>query len=274
MKERTNHMEYMEGMEVIDSTLLDEVISAMDAYDYDKYTDKDVENALSHDVLTTEDFAALLSPAALNHLEEMAQRAQIETRKHFGNSVSMFTPLYIANYCENYCIYCGFNCYNKIRRAKLSEEEIEKEMQEIAKTGLQEILILTGESRKMSDVEYIGNACKIAKKYFKVVGVEVYPMNSDEYAHLHKCGADFVTVFQETYNSDKYETLHLEGHKRIFPYRFYAQERARCGICGTFGIGRFQKRRFRNRYARIFVAEEISVCGNCVFVSAFKTDYK
>ena len=102
MKERTNHMEYMEGMEVIDSTLLDEVISAMDAYDYDKYTDKDVENALSHDVLTTEDFAALLSPAALNHLEEMAQRAQIETRKHFGNSISMFTPLYIANYCENY----------------------------------------------------------------------------------------------------------------------------------------------------------------------------
>ncbi len=88
---------------------------------------------------------------------------------------------------------------------------------------------MTGESRKMSDVEYIGNACKIAKKYFKVVGVEVYPMNSDEYAHLHKCGADFVTVFQETYNSDKYETLHLEGHKRIFPYRFYAQERAILG---------------------------------------------
>ena len=73
-------MEYMEGMEVIDSTLLDEVISAMDAYDYDKYTDKDVENALSHDVLTTEDFAALLSPAALNHLEEMAQREQITVK--------------------------------------------------------------------------------------------------------------------------------------------------------------------------------------------------
>ena len=75
----------------------------------------------------------------------------------------------------------------------------------------------------------------IAKKYFKVVGVEVYPMNSDEYAHLHKCGADFVTVFQETYNSDKYETLHLEGHKRIFPYRFYAQERAILG--GMRGVG-------------------------------------
>ena len=104
-------------------------------------------------------------------------------------------------------------------------------------------------------------------------------MNSDEYAHLHKCGADFVTVFQETYNSDNYETLHLEGHKRIFPYRFYAQERAILG--GMRGVGfaalwidDFRKDAFRNRYARIFVAEEISVCGNCVFVSAFKTDYK
>ena len=147
----------------------------------------------------------------------------------------MFTPLYIANYCENYCIYCGFNCHNKIHRAKLTYEEIEKEMKAIADTGLEEILLLTGESKKMSDVKYIGEACKIARKYFKLVGLEVYPMNSDEYAYLHKCGADYVTVFQETYNSDKYETLHLAGHKRIFPYRVNAQERALMG--GMRGVG-------------------------------------
>ena len=229
-------MEYTEGMEVLDSTMLDEVIAAMNAYDYEKYTADDVRRALNKDKsLTPEDFAALLSPAALPFLEEMAVRAQAETRKHFGNSIYMFTPLYIANYCENYCIYCGFNCYNKIKRAKLTYEEIELEMKEIAKSGLQEILILTGESRKMSDVEYIGEACRIARKYFKLVGLEVYPMNSDEYKYLHECGADFVTVFQETYNSDKYETLHLEGHKRIFPYRFYAQERAVLG--GMRGVG-------------------------------------
>lgn len=138
----------------------------------------------------------------------------------------MFTPIYIANYCENYCIYCGFNCHNKINRAQLNAEEIEKEMAAIAETGLQEILILTGESRNKSTVEYIGEACKIARKYFKVIGLEVYPVNSDEYAYLHECGADYVTVFQETYNSDKYETLHLAGHKRIYPYRVNAQERA------------------------------------------------
>lgn len=251
---RTSHMEYMEGMEVLDSDVQERVIVAMNAYDYDKYTAKDVKAALAHTECTVEDFAALLSPAALPFIEEIAVRAQEETRKHFGNSIYMFTPLYIANYCENYCIYCGFNCHNKIKRARLDEEQIEKEMAAIAKTGLQEILILTGESRKMSDVKYIGEACKIARKYFKVIGLEVYPMNSDEYAYLHECGADYVTVFQETYDSDKYETLHLAGHKRVFPYRFGAQERAirggmrGVGFAALLGLSDFRKDAFATGY--------------------------
>lgn len=232
---RIDHMKYLPGMEQIKSDVMDQVVDAMNRYDYTKYTAADVRRALAAEDRTPEDFAALLSPAALPYLEEMAQAAKIETRKHFGNSVCMFTPLYIANYCENYCIYCGFNCHNKIHRAQLNTEEIEEEMAAIAKSGLQEILILTGESRNRSTVQYIGEACKIARKYFRVIGIEVYPMNSDEYAYLHECGADYVTVFQETYNSDKYETLHLAGHKRIFPYRINAQERALMG--GMRGVG-------------------------------------
>lgn len=236
MEQRIYHMKYLPDMEILkESNIMDEVISKMNNYNYDKYTAKDVTIALNKDVLNPEDFAALLSPSAFPFLEQMAKRAKLETLKHFGNSINMFTPLYIANYCENYCIYCGFNCHNKIKRAKLNNYEIENEMKVIAKTGLQEILILTGESRSMSDVKYIGEACKIAKKYFKVIGLEVYPMNSDEYAYLHECGADYVTVFQETYNSDKYETLHLSGNKRIFPYRLNAQERALKG--GMRGVG-------------------------------------
>ena len=108
-------------------------------------------------------------------------------------------------------------------------------MSVIAKTGMEEILILTGESRKYSDVEYIGEAVKIARKYFKNIGIEIYPVNTDEYEYLHKCCVDYVTVFQETYNSDKYEELHLLGHKRVWPYRFDAQERALMG--GMRGAG-------------------------------------
>lgn len=234
-KNRTNHMEYLPDMEVLESDIQQKVIDAMNNYDYDKYTAKDVLNAINKSNRTPEDFAALLSPAALPYLEQMAEAAKDEKERHFGNSICFFTPIYIANYCENYCIYCGFNCHNKIKRAKLNAQEIEEELEAIARSGLQEILILTGESKKMSSVEYIGEACKIARKYFKVVGLEVYPMNSDEYAYLHKCGADYVTVFQETYNSDKYETLHLAGHKRIFPYRMEAQERAIRG--GMRGVG-------------------------------------
>lgn len=230
-----NHMEYLDGMENIGSEIQDKVISAMNEYIPENYTDKDVINALESDLCTVENYKALLSPSAEKFLEEIAQKARYEKQKHFGNSVYMFTPLYISNYCENLCVYCGFNCKNKIHRAKLNYEEIEREMQSISKSGLQEILILTGESRKYSDVEYIGEACRIASKYFKVIGLEIYPVNSDEYKYLHECGADYVTVFQETYNSDKYSELHLGGHKRIFPYRFNAQERALMG--GMRGVG-------------------------------------
>ena len=117
-KNRIDHMKYLPGMETMEeSDVMEKVITAMNAYDYDQYTEKDVRRALEHDNRTIEDFQALLSPAALPLLEEIAQAARVETRKHFGNSVYMFTPIYIANYCENYCIYCGFNCHNKIRRA-------------------------------------------------------------------------------------------------------------------------------------------------------------
>lgn len=232
---RTNHMEYMEGMEQIDSDIREKTIAAMEAYDYSQYTERDVRMALAHETCSIEDFKALLSPAAAPFLEEMAKRAKMETSRHFGNTVYLFTPLYIANYCENYCVYCGFNCYNDIHRKKLSTEEIEHEMKVIADSGIEEILMLTGESRAASDVTYIGEACKLARKYFRNVGLEIYPVNSDEYRYLHECGADYVTVFQETYDSDKYETLHLMGHKRVFPYRFEAQERAIMG--GMRGVG-------------------------------------
>ena len=244
---RKNHMEYLPGMERIQSDVCANVMEQMNSYDYNKYTAKDVKAALEHETCTVEDFKALLSPAAEPFLEEMAQRARLETSKHFGNTVYLFTPLYIANYCENYCVYCGFNCYNHIQRMKLTMEQIEHEMKVIADSGMEEILILTGESRAQSDVDYIGEACKLARKYFRMVGLEIYPVNVDEYRYLHECGADYVTVFQETYDTDKYETLHLMGHKRVWPYRFDAQERALMGgmrgvaFSALLGLSDFRK---------------------------------
>lgn len=244
---RTDHMKYMEGQEQINSDILQKVLAQMESFDPDSYTGADVVRALQKNSIGIEDFKALLSPAAEPFLEQMAEKARIETRKHFGNTVYLFTPLYIANYCENYCVYCGFNCYNDIQRMKLTMEQIEHEMKIIADSGMEEILILTGESRSKSDVKYIGEACKLARKYFRMVGIEIYPVNVEDYRYLHECGVDYVTVFQETYDSVRYEQLHLLGHKRVFPYRFEAQERALMGgmrgiACSALlGLSNFRK---------------------------------
>ena len=221
-----DHMKYLPGMEVIDSDMLDQVVAIRNSFNNDDFTDKDVRLALSKEHLDPRDFMALLSTAAAPFLEEMAQKAHLVTRRHFGNNITILTPIYFANYCDNYCIYCGFNSHNKIKRARLTDEELHRECKNIADTGIEEVIMLTGESPKMSDIKYIGNAVKIARQYFRVINMEIYPVNSEDYKYLHECGADY---------SDKYATLHLAGHKRIFPYRFYSQERAILG--GMRGVG-------------------------------------
>ena len=232
---RTDPMAYQPGMERIDSDIKDRVLARAGAFDAAAFTTREVRRALDRETRGIDDFAALLSPAAAPFLEEMAAKARLETRKHFGNTVYLFTPLYIANFCENYCVYCGFNRYNDIRRMRLGPEQIEHEMAVIAKSGMEEVLLLTGESRSASSVEYIGEACRLARRYFRMVGLEVYPVNVDEYRYLRECGADYVTVFQETYDPAAYAELHLAGRKRVWPYRFDAQERALLG--GMRGVG-------------------------------------
>lgn len=246
--------DYFKDMEKIDSDIVDKVLSERENYDYSNFTGKDVKEVLTKDELSVRDFQILLSPKAQNFLEEIAKKAKMTKEKYFGNSIYLFTPLYISNYCDNLCVYCGFNSKNKIKRARLNFEEIEKELKETSKTGLDEILILTGESKKQSDVYYIGEACKIAKKYFNNVGIEIYPLNSEDYRYLNTCGVDYVTVFQETYKVESYKKFHLGGHKKIFSYRFNAQERALMGgmrgvaFGALLGLDDFRKDAFATAY--------------------------
>ncbi|EAW0593376.1 2-iminoacetate synthase ThiH [Campylobacter coli] len=242
-----DYMQYLPHMQELKSDILSKVLDEIQNYDETKYSAKEVQEALNATHLSIENLKALLSSAAEDFIEELAFKSAKIKQKYFGNSISLFTPLYLSNYCNSKCVYCGFQKGNKIARAKLSEDEIHEEMQAITKTGLQEILMLTGEGREFASVEYIAKACKIARQYFKVIGVEIYPMNEDEYKILHENGCDYVTIFQETYNPLKYSKIHLGGEKRIFPYRFNGQERAlRAGMRGVafaalLGIDDFRK---------------------------------
>ena len=198
-------------------------------------TPSDVRSVLQKDRITPDDYYVLLSDAAEGFIDEMAVKARMLRRQYFGDNVNSFSPLYIANYCENGCRYCGFNSKSGIKRAMLTEEEIENEMKALAAEGIEDVLILTGESAKFSPIEYIEMAVRLARKYFRVVSLEIYPANVKDYERLQKAGADFVTVFQETYDPESYSYYHPHGHKRSMIYRMNTQERAAMG--GMRGVG-------------------------------------
>ncbi|MFV0349247.1 MAG: 2-iminoacetate synthase ThiH [Halodesulfovibrio sp.] len=192
----------------------------------ERVTVADVQRTLSRRTHTPEDLLVLLSPVAAGQLEAMAQRANQLSVQHFGRTIQLFTPMYISNFCTNQCIYCGFNTRNSIRRTKLDDEQIRREGQVIAATGLKQLLLLTGEAPKIASVEYIGHAAKLLRDLFPSIGVEVFALTQEEYEHLITCGVDSMTMFQETYNAQLYPKLHPAGPKSDYGFRLDAPERA------------------------------------------------
>lgn len=200
-------------------------------------TSAEVEAAISGERHDEQSLLALLSPAAEKHLEAMARKAQGLSILHFGYTIQLYTPMYLANYCENRCAYCGFNSHNRIARKKLSLEEVEKEAAFIAETGLEHILILTGESRRQSPPGYIKECLAILKRYFSSVCVEIYALTGDEYADLAQSGVDGMTMYQETYDESTYERVHIAGPKRNYLFRLDAPERAAAAGMRQVNIG-------------------------------------
>ncbi len=209
-----------------------------------------VEQALDAERLTPDDYLALLSPAALDYLEPMAQRAHQVTRQRFGNIIQLYTPLYLSNECTNGCKYCGFNASNKIPRTTLTFDQVEKEAQIIHDYGFRAILLLTGEHSKMADNSYLAAAVERIKPLFSSISIEVYPMDTDGYKQMVAAGVDGLTLYQETYDPVLYEQLHPYGKKRDFRYRLEAPDRAgeaglrRIGVGALLGLGSFETEAF------------------------------
>jgi 2-iminoacetate synthase len=189
-------------------------------------TDGDVQRALSKRTLTSGDFLCLLSPAAGAHLEPMAQKAHALTVAQFGRTMVLYTPLYLSNFCTNSCLYCGFSRKNRIDRRRLSLEAVEREARAIADSGLKHILILTGDAPAVAGVDYIESCCRVLRRYFPAIGIEVYALSEADYRRLIDAGVESLTLYQETYNPDLYRRLHPEGPKRDYRYQLDAPERA------------------------------------------------
>ncbi len=198
-------------------------------------TDADVERALSADRITMDDFAALVSPAADKYLAAMAQKSYAITRRRFGNIMQLYTPLYLSNICQNHCVYCGFNCTNRIHRVILSPEQIHAEAQAIKRHPFQHILLVTGEAPRSSSLEYMIDSMRIMREYFQQISIEIQPLDTDPYRRLIDEGLHAVYVYQETYNKDRYPVYHLKGKKMDYRYRLETPDR----LCeaGIYKVG-------------------------------------
>lgn len=192
---------------------------------YSEVTDEIVISSIYKEKHTIEDFLILTSPKAKDYLEEMAVRANGITEKQFGKTILLYTPIYIANYCVNKCAYCGYNVENQIARKKLTMGEVEVEAKAVAAKGFKHVLLLTGESSFHTPTDYIVESVKIFKKYFSSIVIEIFPMDEEDYKKVVEAGADGLTVYQETYDEEVYDRVHIAGPKKDYKYRLDAPER-------------------------------------------------
>lgn len=201
----------------------------------DKITPQDVEKVLEKEVISEQDFLALVSKAGENYLEIFAKKSKERTQRRFGKTIQLYLPLYLSNVCTNQCVYCGFNHTNKIKRIILSDEQILREVIAIKQMGYEHILLVTGEASKKVGADYLESAIKLIKPSFASISAEIQPLEVEEYKRLIAAGLNSVYIYQETYNQEKYPFYHLKGKKRDFAYRLATPERL--GEAGIYRIG-------------------------------------
>lgn len=199
-------------------------------------SDADVNRALEKvGNASTDDFMALVSPAALNHVEDMAQLSHRLTRKRFGNVIQMYIPLYLSNECQNICTYCGFSFDNRIERLTLNEDQALREVAAIKEMGYDHILLVTGEANRTVGIDYLERMVTLFRPLFSSIMIEVQPLEQEEYKRLIEAGVSSVLVYQETYHEENYGIYHTKGKKSNFNYRLETPERI--GRAGAHRIG-------------------------------------
>lgn len=187
--------------------------------------------------LTLDDLQALLSPAALPFLAQLASKAQRLTQQRFGYNVQFFAPLYLSNLCANECTYCGFSLSQKVKRRTLNYAEVEQECQAIKALGIDQVLLVTGEHERKVGIEYFCEMLPLVRSYFSSVQLEVQPLSTVEYSKLKLLGVDAVMLYQETYHAQAYQQYHLKGKKTDINWRLDGPDRVGQAGIDKIGLG-------------------------------------
>jgi 2-iminoacetate synthase len=197
----------------------------------------DVRAALNRPRLSLHDFAALLSPAASELLEQLGRRAHHLTQQRFGKVVRLFAPLYLSNECINNCKYCGFSRDNAILRVTLTPQEVRTEAGALVLQGFRNILLVSGEHPKFVSNGYLADCIGAVREAAPSISLEIGPMETAEYEPLVRAGAEGLVVYQETYDPGVYRQMHTSGPKRDFAWRLATPERGYAAGFRRLGIG-------------------------------------
>jgi len=188
-------------------------------------------------MITFDELNRILENDSPRRLEQLAQDAKRIKEQYFGRTISLYAPLYLSNFCSSHCTYCGFHSKNRIKRFKLTLEQMRQEMRFLAGERIESILLLTGESYSVTPLSYLKEAVEVAKDFFPSISLEVHPMQAIEYRSLFDAGVDGVTVYQETYDKERYKQVHLSGIKADYDFRLQAPERAAQGGIRQISMG-------------------------------------
>lgn len=203
-----------------------------------------LEKAKTRVGLSHREAAVLLECDLEEYKEKLFSLAKEIKQAIYGDRIVLFAPLYLSNYCVNGCVYCPYHSQNRsISRKKLTQEQIVEEVTALEAMGHKRIVLEAGEHPQMNPLEYILESIKtiysIKNKNGEIrrVNINIAACEVEDYKKLHEAGIGTYTLFQETYNKENYEKLHLHGPKANYAYHTEAMDRAMQGGIDDVGIG-------------------------------------
>ena len=196
-----------------------------------------IERALAAERPDLLDFAALLSPAAGERLEDLARASRRITERRFGRTVQLYAPLYVSNECVETCTYCSFSRPNPIARRTLTVAEVTAEAALLRARGFRHLLLVSGEHPRHVSPDYLESVIRALAPMFPSLAVEVQPQAVDVYRRWVQAGCDGLVVYQETYDRAAYSSVHVAGKKKDYDWRLETPARGAEAGMRKIGIG-------------------------------------
>lgn len=201
-------------------------------------TPDQVAAVLAKPTIEIDDLPILLSEASDQFLDLMASRSQAISLQRFGRTIQLYVPLYLSNYCSNDCSYCGYAATNKIQRRKISVDEAVAEATVLAEQGFRNLLLVSGEDRRYVTPAFLAEVGSALKKRFPALSMETQPLESvAEYRQCIDAGIDGLTLYQETYDREIYDRIHIKGRKKDFSNRLRCMDYGGEAGMRRLGIG-------------------------------------